>query len=154
MKTISRFSVPAVRLLLGGMFLFSGLNGFFHFVQMGNPDGAAGAMMGGLAASGYFMPLLFGTQTVTAVMLLSGRLVPLALTMLAPIMVNIFAFHVFVVPEGLVMATVLGLMQLYLAYAYRDAFAGLLRLKSTPRWKSAEEKSDDGAMPNGLKQAT
>ncbi len=154
MKTIYRFSIPAVRLLLGGMFLFSGLNGFFQFMPMGKPEGASGAMMAGLAATGYFFPLLFGTQAVVGLLLLSGRLVPLALTMLAPVMVNIFAFHVFLAPEGVVTAIILGLMQLYLAYVYRDAFAGLLRLKTAPRWKSTGEITDDGPMPNALNQPT
>ena len=154
MKAMYRFLIPAVRLVLGGMFLFSGLNGFFQFMPMGQPEGAVGAMMGGLAASGYFFPLLFATQSIVGVLLLWGRLVPLALTVLAPIMVNIVAFHVFLAPDGLVMAVALGLMQLYLAYVYRDAFAGLLRLKTTPKWTPAEERPDNAPMPDMLEETT
>ena len=151
MNTVYRYSVPAVRLLLGGLFSFAGLNGFFQFIPMDQPEGAVGAMMDGLAASGYFFPLLFATQTVVGLLLLWGRLVPLALTVLAPVMVNIVAFHLFLAPEGLMMAIVIGLMQLYLAYVYRDAFAGLLRLKTNPRRKPAREKSD-GPLPDRLEE--
>jgi hypothetical protein len=53
-----------------------------------------------------------------------------------------------------VMAIVLGLMQLYLAYVYRDAFAGLMRLKTTPGWKPARERPDDGPVPEVLEETT
>ena len=153
MKKLYHYSVPTVRFLLGAMFAFSGLNGFFQFMPLGQPEGAAGALMGGFAASGYFLPLLFGTQLIVGVLLLSGLLVPLALTALAPIMVNIVAFHVFLAPQGLTMAVVLGLMQLFLAYVYRDAFSGLLRLKAVSTWKPTGERTV-GPMPDTVGQST
>jgi hypothetical protein len=67
--------------------------------------GAAAEFMGGLVASGYFFPLLFGTYTITGAVLLTGRFVPLALTVLAPVIVNIVAVHLFLAPSGFPLTT-------------------------------------------------
>ncbi|HEY8075999.1 MAG TPA: hypothetical protein VIF62_17855, partial [Labilithrix sp.] len=83
--------------------------------------------MGGLAATGYFFPLLKGTEVLTSIALLTRRFVPLALTVLAPIVVNIVAFHLFLAPSGLPVALVVLALEVYLAWSYRDAFAPLFR---------------------------
>src|SRR5262245_9616260 len=114
--TVVDHAPTAARVLLGLVFTVFGLNGFFHFLPGPPPQRAAAAFMAGLAATGYFFPLLMGTQTAVGLLLLSGRFVPLALTVLAPITVNILAFHVALAPEGLPLALfVLGL-QLFLAW--------------------------------------
>ena len=141
MKKLTHYAVPVARILLGGMFVFSGLNGFFNFMPMEPPQGAAGQFMGGLAAAGYFFPLLKGTETLVGLALLVGRFVPLALTVLAPIMVNIVGFHLFVVPQGIGMAIGLALTQLFLAWAYRDAFVGVLSPKARPSNQRREAAS-------------
>jgi hypothetical protein len=51
--------------------------------------------------------------------------VPLALTMLAPILVNILLFHCLMAPEGLPMASVVVLLWAVVFYAKRSAFAGI-----------------------------
>ena len=141
MKKLTPYAVLVARILLGGMFVFSGLNGFFNFMPMEPPQGAAGQFMGGLAATGYFFPLLKGTETLVGVALLAGRFVPLALTVLAPIMVNIVGFHLFVEPQGSGMAIGLALIQLFLAWAYRDAFVGVLSPKARPVSQSSDATS-------------
>jgi hypothetical protein len=70
------------------------------------------------------VPLIFATQVAGGVLLLSG-LVPLALVVLAPVIVNIVAFHVFLAPEGLGLALVVASLEVFLAYAHRDAFRAL-----------------------------
>jgi uncharacterized membrane protein YphA (DoxX/SURF4 family) len=154
MKKISTISVPVARVLLGLVFFVFGLNGFLQFIPMEPPQGAAGQFMGGLFATGYFFPLLKGTEVTVGVLLLSGRLVPLALILLAPITVNIAAFHLFLEPGGLPMAVLIGLIQLYLAWSYRDAFAGVLRFNAVPVTKSAGEKRSRGGVPDALEGAS
>ena len=117
------------RLLLGLVFLVFGLNGFLHFIpNMPMPD-AAVAFFGALAATGYMMPLLFTTQVVGGVLLLSGMYVPLGLALLAPVIVNIFLFHLFLAPGGLVIAIIVAAIELFLAWRYSNAFSGMLRAK-------------------------
>jgi uncharacterized membrane protein YphA (DoxX/SURF4 family) len=121
------------RLLLGAAFFVFGLNGFLHFLPQPAGSGPSAQFGAALAATGYMFPLIKGTEVVTGILLLSGRLVPLALLMLAPVVVNILAFHAFLAPSGLPLPLVLAALGIYLAYAYRDAFASVLRVHVTPR---------------------
>jgi hypothetical protein len=58
--------------------------------------------------------------------------VPLALTVLAPVLVNILAFHAFLAPAALGLPIVLTGLELSLAYAYRDVFAPMLAARAAP----------------------
>jgi hypothetical protein len=91
---------------------------------------AAGAFLGALAATGYLFPLIKLVEVTAAVLLLSGRFVPLALTLFAPVLVNIVAFHVAFAPAGLAIPLLFVAIEIYLAWTHRDAFAPLLRAKS------------------------
>ena len=117
----------AARLALGLMFAVFGLNGFLHFLPMPAPEGAAGALMGALAASGYMFPLIKGTEVVAAALLLSGRVPALGLLLLAPIVVNIVAFHAFLAPAGLGLGLVALGIGVFLARQYWAAFRGVFQ---------------------------
>ena len=115
----------ALRSLLGLIFLASGLNGFLHLFP--NPAMLeAVSFYSALANSAYMLPLICVTQIAAGVMLLSGYLAPLGLVILAPVVVNIFFFHLYLSPQGLPLAIGLGALELFLAWMYREAFAGLL----------------------------
>lgn len=131
MNTVRHLAPTAARLLLGLLFFVFGLNGFLHFLPQ--PPMPAGALpfLGGLAGAGYFFPLLKATEITAGVLLLSNRFVPLALTLLAPIVVNIAAFHVFLAPSPLMVAFLLG-AEIYLAWVYRASFRGVLAAHSQP----------------------
>jgi uncharacterized membrane protein YphA (DoxX/SURF4 family) len=136
------------RLLLGGAFVLFGLNGFFHFLPSPPLSAEAGAFLGGLAATGYFFPLLKGTEVVAGLLLVGGRFVPLALTVLAPILVQILAFHLRFGGPG--MAIVLVALELYLAWSYRDAFKPLLLARAAGGGaKNAAEPRTSAAVDRG-----
>lgn len=123
----------AVRLLMGLMFFVFGLNGFLHFIPMkGDMPAEAGAFFGALNATGYMVPLIFGTQTLGGALLLLNRFVPLALALLAPVVVNIVCFHVFLHAPGIGMALLVVVMEIYLAWSYRRAFVPMLAARTTP----------------------
>ena len=114
------------RILLGLIFVVFGSNGFLHFIpQPATMPEPAATFFAGVAATGYFLPLLSGTQVAGGALVLAG-MVPLGLVVLAPVIVNIFLFHVFVVPEGLSIAVVVSLLELFLAWRYRAAFRPLI----------------------------
>jgi hypothetical protein len=73
---------------------------------------------------GSMVPLLFATQVVGGVLVLSG-MVPLGLLLLAPVVVNIVAFHTFLDPAGLPLAIVVAALELILVWSHRSAFAPL-----------------------------
>src|SRR5579859_6712758 len=122
----------AARMLLGLIFFVFGLNGFFHFLPQPPMSGPPADFVGALLATGYFFPLLKGTEVITGALLLSGRLVPLALTVLAPVVVNIVAFHLFLAPSGLPLPLVIVALGVFLAWSYRSAFSGVLRVNALP----------------------
>ena len=117
-----------VRLIYGLGFTVFGLNGFLNFIP--RPDAPmpekAVALFTGFMASGYMMQLIAGTQLVSGILLLVNRFVPLALAFLAPVIVNIVAFHLFAAPEGTVIALVFAAMEVFLAWSYRSAFRPML----------------------------
>jgi len=119
----------AARLLLGLVFFILGLNGFLQLFPLPPTQGAAGEFIGGLVASGYFFPLLFGTYTIAGAALLTGRFVPLALTVLAPVIVNIVAIHIFLDPAELPLTILVVGAETFLAWSYRAAFRPLLRAR-------------------------
>src|SRR4051794_38823016 len=122
--TSTRLSTAA-RFVLGGIFFVFGLNGFFHFLPQPPPPAHALPFLSGLAASGYFFPLLKATETTAGALLLAGALVPLALVVLAPITVNIVAFHMFLAPGNYAVVGLVLAAELYLAWSNRAAFAPL-----------------------------
>ena len=132
----------AARIFMGAIFLVFGLNGFFHFLPTPPMSGPAAAFMGGMMTAGYFLPLLKGTEVVVGALLLSGRFVPLALTVIAPVLVNIVAFHLAFAPQGLAIPVLLLGAELYLAWSNKNAFAGLLRARPAPVTTDAKDPKD------------
>ncbi len=122
-----RIAVIIARSLLGLVFFVFGLNGFLHFIPNPPPPAAVGAFFGALFATGYMLKLIFGTQVIGGALLLLGVAVPFALTILAPVIVNIIAFHIYLSPDPMAMgiALTVAALELFLAWYYRDAFAPL-----------------------------
>src|SRR5882724_10420567 len=98
MNTIARKTPTVVRAFLGIVFFVFGLNGFLHFIPQPPMSGPPANFAGALFAAGYFFPLLKGTEVLSSLLLLSNRYVPLALAVLAPVLINIVAFHAFLAP--------------------------------------------------------
>ena len=112
------------RFLLGLIFLVFGLNGFLHFIPSSPPSGTAGQFVGAL--SHYLVPI-FLLQIISAVLLLVNRYVPLALTLLAPIIVNILLIHILMLPSGLPLALVVTVLWIVVFLSVRSAFEGLFQ---------------------------
>ena len=115
------------RILLGLVFVVFGSNAFLRFLPMPPlPQGVTGEYLHAFFASGYVY-VIGGFQVVGGLLLLIGRFVPLGLTILGAIIVNIWAFHLLMAPEGLPPAVVVTVLELFLVWSYRDRFAGILR---------------------------
>jgi uncharacterized membrane protein YphA (DoxX/SURF4 family) len=125
-------AVMVARLLFGLVFTVFGLNVFVPFVPAPEMSEAAGSFFGALLGSGYLVPLLGVTELTAGIFLLAGILVPLALTLLAPVVVNIVLFHIFLDPVGMPIAILVLVLEVFLAWAYRDSFRGVLDLRAEP----------------------
>jgi uncharacterized membrane protein YphA (DoxX/SURF4 family) len=136
-KSFARFLPAIARILMGLMFFVFGLNGFLQFIPQPKepmPEGAA-AFATALMKTGYMMQLVSGTQLIVGLFLLLNRFVPLALALIAPIIVGIITFHLFLAPSTIAPGVVVLVLELYLAWAYRDAFRPMLAMKTTPGGK-------------------
>jgi uncharacterized membrane protein YphA (DoxX/SURF4 family) len=114
------------RSLLGLIFVVFGLNAFLHFIPMPPPQGLAGDFMKALFMSHYFYVVAV-LEVAGGALCLIGRFVPLGLTLLGPVIVNILLFHAFLEPAGLPLAALVGVLALLLLWANRAAFSGLVK---------------------------
>ncbi len=128
MKTASTIA----RYLAGVIFLVFGLNGFLHFIPLPPPSGVAGQFMGALFVS-HYLTLIFALQVIGAVLLLANRYVPLALAILAPVIVNILSFHALMAPSGLPLALLVTVLWALVFVYVRSAFAPLFQARFQAR---------------------
>ena len=124
MKTTSTIA----RYLSGVIFLVFGLNGFLHFIPLPPPSGVAGQFMGALFVS-HYLTLIFALQVIGGVLLLANRYVPLALAILAPVIVNILSFHALMAPSGLPLALFVTVLWALVFVHVRTAFAALFHAR-------------------------
>jgi len=136
MKILANIS----RFLLALIFTIFGLNGFLHFIRMPPPGGVAGQFFGALFISNYLVPV-FALQLISGVLLLVNRFVPLALTILAAIIVNILLFHVLMNPAGLGLALLVAILWGVVFASVRSAFAGIFQERVDMKTAPVRERS-------------
>lgn len=140
MHSIVDHAARWARIPLGLVFFVFGLNGFLGFLPSPEVPGEAGAFLGALAATGYMFPVIKGIEVAAGVMLLSNRFVPLALLLLAPIVVNIALFHFVLAPSNLGVVFFVIVAGLAAAYDRRAAFRSVLEAR--PRAARSDERSE------------
>ena len=124
-----KIAIIIVRVLLGLMFVVFGSNIFLHFLPMTPPTPPpplAVDFSKALMESHYIL-VVGALQVIGGALLLLGRYVPLGLTLLGPVIVNIMLFHIFLDPSGLPIAIVVSALALFLLWRYRSSFAGLVQ---------------------------
>src|ERR1700728_4423136 len=91
------------RILLGLVFVVFGSNAFLHFIKVPPMSGPSGDFMNAMMSTGYIYVVSF-CQVAGGLILLIGRYIPLGLTLLGPVIVNILCFHIFMDHTGLPIA--------------------------------------------------
>src|SRR5258705_509260 len=129
---VMRTASLVAQYLAGVIFLVFGLNGFLNFIPMPPPEGMAGQFMGALYVSHYLW-VIFAFQVIAGVLLLVNRYVPLAVAVLAPVIVNILVFHVLMAPSGLPLALFVAVLWAVIFTDVRPAFSGLFQSHLQPR---------------------
>jgi putative oxidoreductase len=126
-----KISVLIARILLGLVFLVFGADKIVPFLHAPMPTGDAGALIGLMFAHKWI--LFYGfIETASGLMLLAGRFVPLALTLLAGMGTNILLFNITLTPSNLPIPLVVAVLEIFLVYAYRAYFAGIFTAKAEP----------------------
>jgi putative oxidoreductase len=123
-----KYAFVIARVLLGLVFTVFGLNGFVHFFPNPPVPGLAGQFMGALLGSHYYV-IAFGTELIGGALLLSNRYVPLSLTILGPVIVNILSFHVFLDSKNIAPAIIVTVLWFVIFSHVRSSFAGLFVAK-------------------------
>lgn len=114
------------RITLGLLFVIFGCNGFVAFLPTPPPlHGLAGQFLYALSASHYYL-VVSGFQVVGGLFLVANRFVSLGIAVLAPIIVNILCFHIFMMPSGMPGAVLVAVVWSFLAYQHRRDFSELL----------------------------
>jgi uncharacterized membrane protein YphA (DoxX/SURF4 family) len=126
-----RVAVLIARILLGLVFLVFGFVKLVPILPAQMPPGDAG-ILAGLMMAHKWMTFYGVVETASGLLLLAGRFVPLALTLLAGMITNILLFGITLAPSGLPPGLVVGVLELFLVYAYRDSFAGVFAAKAQP----------------------
>ena len=124
-----KYAFVIARVLLGLVFTVFGLNAFLHFLPSQPVPGLAGQFTAALLGSHYYV-IAFGTELIGGALLLSNRYVPVALTMLGPVIVNILRFHIFLDSENLAPAIVVTVLWFAVFSQVRSSFAGLVAKKA------------------------
>ena len=141
MPLVLKWGPRIARVVLGLMFVVFGLNYFLEFLGANPPPPERAApFILGLVSAGYVFPVIKMIEVASGLALIGNRFVPLALTLLAPIIVNIAAVHILLVPMYPMVVILLSL-EIYLTWTYRSAFAPMLQARVAPAGASVEASS-------------
>lgn len=122
-----KIAVVIVRSLMGLLFLFASVAYFLKLFTPPPTEGAMKVFNDGLEASVYIIPVVKSIELLCGLAFLSGRFVPLATILIAPIIVNIVLVHTFLDPKGLPVAFFLVFANAFLAYYHRDSYRPLFK---------------------------
>lgn len=123
-----RIVTAGIRILLGVIFLFAGLNHIFNFAQGPMPSGTTGQFLATMMAVKYFYVVGI-CEAVPGLLLIVNRFVPLALLILAAVIVNIDFVDISMAHIGIPAGALVTILWLYVAYRYRSAFSGVIKAR-------------------------
>ncbi len=122
-----RIVTISARILLGLIFVVFGFNGFLHFIHMPPTTNPLAEQFFNALAISRYMNVVSALQIIGGLLVLLGFFVPLGLTILCSILVNILLFHALMAPAGLPLALVCAALAVFLVWRYWANFAGLVR---------------------------
>lgn len=113
------------RIVLGLIMIVFGLNFFLQFIPMPPPPEKMMKVMTAFMEIGYILPFVKVIEIVAGLMLLANMFTPLALILLAPIILNILCVHTLIDTSGLPMALLLVAIEIFLVCNRWDKFKPL-----------------------------
>ena len=122
-----KIATVIARVLLGLIFVVFGSNIFLHFLPMPPPQATPAGDFSKALMQSHYIYVVGLLQVMGGLLLLTGRYIPLGLTLLGPVIVNILLFHIFLDPSGLPMAILVGALALFLLWRYKSNFGGLVK---------------------------
>jgi putative oxidoreductase len=124
-----KLAATVCRYLLGLLFVFAGSNHLVQFLPSGTPPtGIAGQFIGAMMTS-HYMFIVGICEVVPGILLLVNLFVPLALTLLGPVIANILLVGFLMTPMALPTGLIVTVLWCIVFWRYRGAFAGILRAR-------------------------
>lgn len=127
----------AARIVVGAIFMVFGVNGIstlffaYSFIEFPPPEeGSFLAQYFDVLSRSYILKTVKIIEVLGAFMLLSGIFLPLGAVLLAPIVVNIFLFHLTLEQSGMPMAVLLLLGESVIFWAYWPYFRTIFHTKT------------------------
>jgi len=127
-----KIAVIIARVLLGLLFLVSGLNGILHFLPAPPMPPSDATTFANLLMASKYMTFVSVLMVIGSLLLLVGKYVPLGLTLLGPIIVNILLFHFTLMHGGAAAGLVAAVLEIFLIVAYRRSFRGIFDADAPP----------------------
>ena len=116
-----------LRMLLGVSLLIFGINKFIAFIPIFDMAPAAANFMESLNSTGYVLYVVASLELLIGGLLLFKKWVPFALILLAPIVVNILLFHLFLDVSGMFVAVFMLTITGVLIYKYWKSYTSLFQ---------------------------
>ena len=122
-----KIAVLICRILLGLGFMIFGANIIHSFLpQPPFVPGSLPEQFMLVMVPTHWMMLVGFVQLIGGALVLSGRMTPLGLCLLAPVLFNVLAFHTLLMNgDGIAPGIVFSAIEAFLIYAYRGYFRGI-----------------------------
>jgi|SRR5882672_2438018 len=124
-ENLMKIASIIARYLIALVFIVFGLNGFLHFIPQPPPPSELARQYFTVMFTSHYLVFIFGLQLIAGVLFLFRRTVPLALTIAAPLIVNILLFHLLMDPHGIVPGLVVTTLWFVIYWQFRAAFYGV-----------------------------
>ncbi len=115
-----------VTYVFGLVYLIFGLNFFFEFIPIPEPDGKAGEFMEAIDGTGFMVSVKI-VEIVVALMLLLNIKRPLAWLLILPVSVNIMMYDVFLMGTVTPPAALVFILNLFMVYRMRENYSCLFK---------------------------
>jgi hypothetical protein len=124
-ENVMKILATIARYLLALIFIVFGLNGFLHFIPQPPPPSEMAKEYFTVMSTSHYLVFVFALQLIAGVLFLFPRTVPLALTFIGPVIVNILLFHALMDPRGIVPGLVVTALWFVVYWQFRAAFFGI-----------------------------
>lgn len=118
--------VVTVRMLLGAIFMFSGVSGLLTGGDVSNIPEPMATITTSLWTAGFFQMTKI-TEAIAGFMLLIEFLPALAAVILAPVVIGILVVNAMLMPSFIFIPLILSLLLIYLGYVYWDKYRALFQ---------------------------
>lgn len=125
-----KIATIVAQVLVGLAFVVFGANGILNFLHAPPLPPGPGADFSKILMDSHYGAVVGAVQLIGGLLLLVNRYVPLGLTLLGPVIVNILLFHGLLMHQGWQPGVVIAILWFFLFFRYKANFAGIFTAKA------------------------